>query len=135
MAAAPAPTRMVETLPAPTPHVVAVRVEGSAGEAATNEAAVEAMIEAADNPTGLYVEIGWVWGDTPDEFADLLRDRFRQLAARPSLRRIAFVAGSYPRRTALRAEAARLDTVEIEVFPMAARSAALDWVAEATLTP
>lgn len=121
---------MVEILDAPAPHVVAVRVDGPGSESDANADAIRDALDAAPGgPSGLYVEVGWIWGDTPEQFADVLRDRLARLAAREDIRRVAFVSGSYPRRTTLRDEAAPLDGVEVLVFPAAARAAALDWVA------
>ncbi|WP_412069727.1 STAS/SEC14 domain-containing protein [Rubrivirga sp. IMCC43871] len=121
---------MVAVLDAP-PHVVAVRVEGPAAQADANEAAVDAALDAAGPVSGVYVEVGWVWGDAEGEFGDRIRQGFGRLAERPHVRRVAFVAGSYPRRSALRHEAARVDDIEIEVFPTAATAEALAWVSEA----
>lgn len=119
---------MVEVLEAP-PHVVALRIEGSARDAAAD---VDATLDAAGAVAGVYVEVGWVWGVTESEFADRVREGFGRLAERPSVRRMAFVAGSYPRRSALRTAAARVDDIQIQVFPAAARAAALAWVAAAS---
>ena len=119
---------MIETLDTP-PHVVAVRIEGSAAQADANEAAVNAALDAAGPVSGVYVEVGWVRGDSDDEFADRIREGFARVRERPSIRRMAFVAGSYPRRSALRREAAHVDDIEIAVFPAAARAEALAWAA------
>ena len=124
---------MVEILDAPAPHVVAVRVEGPGSETDADADAIRDALDAAaaggPSAAGLYVEVGWIWGDTREQFAETLRDRLGRLAARDDVRRVAFVSGSYPRRSILRDEAAPLDGVEVRVFPAAARSAALSWVA------
>lgn len=120
---------MIEILEAPD-GVVAVRIDGHASESNANAEAVREALDGAD-ARGLYVEVGWVWGDTREEFADLLRERVTRLGARGDVERVAFVTGSYPRRSVLRDVAVPIDDVEVLVFPAAARSAALDWVAGA----
>lgn len=124
---------MVEILDTPAPNVVAVRIEGPGSETEADADAIRDALDAASgsgpSAEGLYVEVGWIWGDTREQFAGTLRERLGRLAARDDVRRVAFVSGSYPRRTILRDEAAPLDGVEVRVFPAAARAAALGWVA------
>ncbi|MEM7788056.1 MAG: STAS/SEC14 domain-containing protein [Bacteroidota bacterium] len=121
---------MVEILDAPD-GVVAVRIDGPAAESDANADAVRAALDRAADARGLFVEVGWILGDTREEFAALIRERFARLGARGDVERVAFVSGSYPRRSLLRDAAEPLDDVEVLVFPAAARSAALDWVAGA----
>lgn len=120
---------MVEILDAPD-GVVAVRIDGPAAESDAHADAVREALDGAD-ARGLYIEVGWIWGDTREEFAGLLRERFARLGARGDVERVAFVSGSYPRRTIARDAAEPLESVEILAFPAAARAAALEWVAGA----
>ena len=128
---------MLEVLAPPAPNVVAIRVDGSAADANADRAALLATIDAVrdHSPLGLYVEMGWIWGDTEREFADRLRRGFAELAARNDVERIAFVSGSYTRRTLLRDIGEPVEGVEISVFPAAARNAAMEWVSEPSRQP
>lgn len=121
---------MLELLPSPAPNTVAVRVDGSAADAEADGEALRAALDAAreNAPLGLYVEMGWIWGDTEREFADRVRRGFAELAARRDVERVAFVSGSYPRRTLLRDIGEPVEGVEVCVFPAAARNAAFDWI-------
>lgn len=121
---------MIEVLDAPAPNVVAIRVDGSAADAAADGGTLRAALDAArtSGPLGLYVEMGWIWGDTEREFADRLRRGFAELAAREDVERVAFVSGSYTRRTLLRDIGEPVEGVEVCVFPAAAKNAAFDWV-------
>ncbi|MEO0559535.1 MAG: STAS/SEC14 domain-containing protein [Bacteroidota bacterium] len=121
---------MLDVLDPPAHNVIAIRVDGSAADAAADGEALRALLDAArpQAPLGLYVEMGWMWGDTEREFADRVRRGFAELAAREDVERVAFVSGSYPRRTLLRDIGEPVDGVEVSVFPAAARNAAIDWV-------
>jgi len=121
---------MLDLLDPPAPNVIAVRVDGSAADATEDGEALRAALDAArpKAPLGLYVEMGWIWGDTEREFADRVRRGFAELAARQDVRRVAFVSGSYPRRTLLRDIGEPVEGVEVCVFPAAARKAATEWV-------
>lgn len=123
---------MLELLDPPAPNIIAVRVDGSAADSAADGETLRATLDAARHkaPLGLYVEMGWMWGDTEQEFADRLRRGFAELAARQDVARAAFVSGSYPRRTLLRDIGEPVEGVEVCVFPAAARSAARAWVSE-----
>lgn len=123
---------MLDLLDSPAPNVVAVRVNGSAADATADGEILRAALDAARDrgPLGLYVEMGWIWGDTEREFADRLRRGFAELAGRQDVERVAFVSGSYPRRTLLRDIGEPVEGVEVCVFPAAARHAALEWVRE-----
>ncbi|GAB5534471.1 MAG: hypothetical protein Rubg2KO_07200 [Rubricoccaceae bacterium] len=126
---------MVEPLDAPD-GVIAVRIEGPAAENDANADAVREALDAAPTEVrGLYIEVGWIWGDTPESFAALLRERFARLARRDDVDRVAFVSGSYPRRTLLRDIGEPVEGVEIGVFPAAARNAAMEWVSEPDRQP
>lgn len=121
---------MLELLDPPAPNIVAVRVDGSAADAASDGEQLRALLDEArpKAPLGLYVEMGWMWGDTEREFADRVRRGFAELAARQDVKRVAFVSGSYPRRTLLRDIGEPVENVEVCVFPAAARKAATEWV-------
>ena len=121
---------MLEVLPPPAPDVVAVRVDGSATDAKADRATLLATLDAVHGggPIGLYVEMGWIWGDTEREFADRLQRGFAELAARRDVARVAFVSGSYARRTLLRDIGEPVEGVDVCVFPAAARNAAVEWV-------
>ena len=128
---------MLEVLAPPAPNVVAIRVDGSAADANADRAALLATIDAVrdHSPLGLYVEMGWIWGDTEREFADRLRRGFAELAAREDVARVAFVSGSYTRRTLLRDIGEPVEGVDVCVFPAAARNAAVEWVRQLDASP
>ena len=120
---------MLEVLPPPAPNVVAVHVDGSAADARADRATLLATLDAAPRgPIGLYVEMGWIWGDTEREFADRLQRGFAELAARRDVARVAFVSGSYTRRMLLRDIGEPVEGVDVCVFPAAAKRAATEWV-------
>ena len=121
---------MLDILDPPAPNIIAIRVDGSAADATADGESLRALLDEArpKAPLGLYVEMGWMWGDTEQEFADRLRRGFAELAARQDVERVAFVSGSYPRRTLLRDIGEPVEGVEVCVFPAAARKAALEWV-------
>ena len=117
------------TIPSP-PHVVAFRFSGppepTAGEAiyAALDAATREHAEVA-----LYVEIGWVYGLTPEDFVAGVRRGLARLGAESRVRRIAVVSGDYGRRTLVRREATDAEGLQVEVFPVGVRAMALEWAA------